>query len=156
MDDIPSKCLKLSTNEIALHCYWLDLIPLPLSVFSSTLLSTFLHKIQANYLLRRQPPLISRRCNRPRLLSKRLRIINVPVHLSYHFYVWTKHKNTLELKLEILIYMQDQYLSATSNGNLSPTQSRNIKTLFNCDIWIRLQPRITVMGNRGFTNTLQN
>ena len=106
---------------------WFDLTPPPLSVFPITLLSTFLHKIQANYLLQRQPPLQSRRCNRPRLLPKRLKIIDVPVHLSCHFSVWTKHKGTLEPKLEILIYMQDQYLSATSNVNLSTTQSHNIK-----------------------------
>ena len=92
---------------------WLDLAPLPLSVFPITLLSTFLRKIQAHYLLQRQPPLQSRRCNRPRLLPKRLKIIDAPVHLSCHFSVWTKHKSILEPKLEILIYMQDQYLSAT-------------------------------------------
>ena len=135
---------------------WFDLTPPPLSVFPITLLSTFLHKIQAHYLLQRQPPLQSRRCNRPRLLPKRLKIIDVPVHLSCHFSVWTKHKGTLEPKLEILIYMQDQYLSATSNVNLSPTQSHNIKIVFKCDIWIGSQTRITAVGNRGFTNTLQN
>ena len=32
--------------------------------------------------------------------------------------------------------MQDQYLCATSNVNLSPRQSHNIKILFKCDIWI--------------------
>ena len=131
-------------------------MPPPLSVFRIALLSTFTQKIQANNLLQRQTSLQSRRCNRPSLLPKRLKIIDVPIHLSCHFSVWTKHKGTLEPKLEILIYMQDQYLSATSNVNLSPTQSHNIKILFKCDIWIRLQPRITVMGNRGFTNTLQN
>ena len=135
---------------------WFDLIPPLLSVFPITLPSTFLHKIQANYLLQRQPPLQSRRCNRHRLLPKRLKIIDVPVHLSFHFHIWTKRKSTLKPKLEILIYMQDQYLSATSNDNLSPTQSHNIKILFKCNIWIRLQTRITAMGNRGFTNTLQN
>ena len=135
---------------------WFDLTPLPLSIFPITLLSTFLPKIQADYLLQRQPPLQSARCNRPRLLPKRLKIINVPVHLSCHFSVWTKHKGTLEPKLEILIYMQDQYLSATSNVNLSPTQSHNIKILFKCNIWIGLQTGITDVGNRGFTNTLQN
>ena len=135
---------------------WFDLTPPPLSVFLITLLSKFLHKIQAYYLLQRQPPLQSRRCNRPRLLPKRLKIIDVPVHLGCHFSVWTKHKGTLEPKLEILIYMQDQYLSATSNDNLSPTRSHNIKILFTCDIWIGLQTRITAVGNRRFTNMLQN
>ena len=101
-------------------------------------------------------PLKSRRCNRTSIPPKRLKIINVPIHLSCHFSVWTKHKGALEPKLEILIYMQDQYLSATSNDNLSPTQSHNIKILLKCNIWIRLQTRITAMGNRGFTNTLQN
>ena len=135
---------------------WFDLTPPPLSVFPITLLSTFLHKIQAHYLLQRQPPLQPRKCNRPRLLPKRIITIDVPVHLSCHFYVWPKHKSTLDPKLEILIYMQDQYLSATSNVNLSPTQSHNIKILFKCDIWIGSQTRITAVGNRGFTNTLQN
>ena len=135
---------------------WFDLTPPPLSVFPITLLSTFLHKIEAYYLFQRQPPLQSRRCDRPRLLPKRLKIIDVPVHQSSHFSVWTKHKSILEPKLEILIYMQDQYLSATSNNNLSPRQSHNIKILFTCDIWIELQTRITVVGNRCFTNTLQS
>ena len=135
---------------------WFDLTPPPLSVFPILLLSTFLHKIQAHYILQRQPPLQSRRCNRPTLLPKRLKIINVPVHLSCHFSVWTKRNSILEQKLEILIYMQDQYLSVTSNDNLSPTQSHSIKVLSTCDIWIGLQTRITAVGNRGFTNTLQN
>ena len=51
--------------------------------------------------------------------------MDVPIHLICHFSVWTKHKGTLEPKLEILIYMQDQYLSETSNINLSLTQSHN-------------------------------
>ena len=131
-------------------------MPSPLPVFSISLLSTFSHKIQVHYLLQRQPLLQSQRCNRPRLLPKRLKIIDVPVHLSCHFSVWTKHKFILEPKLEILIYMQDQYLSATSNDNLLPTQSHNIKILFTCDIWIRLQTRITAVENRCFTYTLQN
>ena len=38
--------------------------------------------------------------------------------------------------MEILIYMEDQYLSATSNVNLSPTQSHNIKILFKFDIYM--------------------
>ena len=126
---------------------WFDLTPPPLSVFPITLLSTFPNKIQAHNLLQSQPPLQSRKCNRPRLLPKRLKIIDVPVHLSCHFSVWTKHKGTLEPKLEILIYMQDQYLSATSNVNLSPTQSHNIKMVFKCDIWIGSQIRITAVGN---------
>ena len=52
----------------------------------------------------------------------------------FHSSVGTKHKGTLEPKLEILIYMQGQFLSATSNVNLSLTQSHNIKILFKCDI----------------------
>ena len=127
---------------------WFDLTPPPLSVFPITFLSTFLHKIQAHYLLQRQPPLQSRICNRLRLLPKRLKTISFPVHLSCYFSVWTKHKGTLEPKLEILIYMQDQYLSATSNDSLSPTQSYNIKILFTYDIWIGLRTRITAVGNR--------
>ena len=68
----------------------------------------------------------------------------------------TKHKATLEPKREIFIYMQDQYLSVTSNVNLSPTQSRNIKLLFQSDVWIGSQTRITAVEKRVFTNTLQN
>ena len=135
---------------------WFDLTPPPLSVLFITLLSTFPHKIQPHNLLQRQPPLKSRRCNRHSLVTKRLKIIDVPIQLSCHFSVWTKHKGTLEPKLEILIYMQDQYLSAISSVSLSPTQSHNIKVLFKCDIWIGSQTRITAVGNRGFTNTLQN
>ena len=37
--------------------------------------------------------------------------------------------STLEPKLEILIFMQDHNLSATSNVNLLPTQSHSIKIL---------------------------
>ena len=129
-------------------------MPPPLSVFLITLLSTFPLKIQAHNLFQRQALLQSRRCDRPSLLPNRLKIIDVPFHLSCHFSVWTKHKGTLQPKMEILIYMQDQYLSATSNVNLSPTQSRNIKIWFKCDIWIGSQTSITAVGNRGFTNTL--
>ena len=126
---------------------WFDLTPPPLSVFAITLPSMFPNKIQAHNLLQRQSPLQSRRCNTPSLPPKRLKIIDVPIHLSCHFSVWTKHKGTLEPKLEILIYMQDQYLSATSNVNLSPTQSHNIKMVFKCDIWIGSQIRITAVEN---------
>ena len=86
-----------------MHINWFDLTPLPLLVFPMTLLSTFLYKIQAHYLLHRQPPLQSQRCDRFRLLPKRLKTIDVPVRLSCHFPVWTKHKGTLEPKLDILI-----------------------------------------------------
>ena len=135
---------------------WFDLTPPPLSVFVITLLSTFPNNIQAHNLLQRQSPLQSRRCNTSGLPPKRLKIIDVPIHLSFHFSVWTKQKGTLEPKLEILIYMQDQYLSATSNVNLSPTQSHNIKIVFKCDIWIGSQTRITAVGKWGLINTLQN
>ena len=116
----------------------------------------FPHKIQAHNLLQRQAPLQSRRCNRPSLLPKRRKIIDVPIHPSCHFSVWTKHRGTLEPKMEILKYMQDQYLGATSNVNLSPIQSHNIKVLSKYDIWIGSRTRITAVGNRGLTNTLQN
>ena len=75
----------------------------------------------------RQLPLQSRRCNRPSLLPKRLKIIDVLIHLSCLFSAWTKHKGTLEPKLEILIHMQDQYLSATSNVILSPKHHTTLK-----------------------------
>ena len=133
---------------------WFDLTPPPLSV--STLLITFPNKIQAHNLLQRKSPLQSRRCNTSSLPPKRLEIIDVPTHLSCHFSVWSKHKGVLEPKLEILIYMQDQYLSATSNVNLSPTQSHNIKIVFKCDIWIGSQTRITAVRKWGLINTLQN
>ena len=124
--------------------------------FPIRLLSTFTQKFQAHNILQWQAPLQSRRCNRPSLLLKRLKIIDVTIHLIYHFSVWTKHKGTFEPKMEILIYIQDQYLSATSNANLSPTQSHNINIMFKCDRWSGSQTRITAVGNRGFTNTLQN
>ena len=135
---------------------WFDLTPPPLSVFPITLLSTFPNKIQAHNVLQRQSPLQLRRCNTPSLPSKRLKFIYIPIHPSCHFSVWTKHKGTLEPKLEILIYMQDQYLSATSNVNLSPTQSHNIKIVFKCDIWIGSQTRISAVRKWGLINTLQN
>ena len=72
------------------------------------------------------------------------------MHLSCHFSVWIKHEGTLEPKLDILIYMQDQYLSAISNINLSLTLLHNIKILFKCNIWIRSQTRITALGKRGY------
>ena len=113
--------------------------PTPLSV----LLSTFPHKIQAHNLLQWQTPLKLWRCNRPTLLPEKLKIIDFLIHVSCHFLVRTKCKDTLEPKQEIFIYMQDQCLSATSNVNLSPTQSNNIKILFKCDIWIESRTRIT-------------
>ena len=98
-------------------------------------LSASPQKTQAHNLLQRQPPLQSQRCNRLSLLPKRLKTIDVSIHLSCHFSIWTKHKRTVESKLEVLIYMQDQYLSVTSDVNLSLTLSHNIKILFKCDIW---------------------
>ena len=80
------------------------------------------------------PSLQLRTCNRPILPSKGLKILDVPIHGSRHFSVTTHQKCTLQPKLGILIYMLDQYLSTTSNVNLSPTQSPNVKILFNCDI----------------------
>ena len=53
------------------------------------------------------------------------------VIFPYEQSICISHKG-LESKLEILIYMQDQYLSATSNVNLSPT-SHNIKIVFKCE-----------------------
>ena len=135
---------------------WFDFMPPPLLVFPITLLIVFSHKIQRHDLLQRQSPLQSRRCNTPSLPLKKLKFIDVPIHPSCRFSVWTKRKGTLEPKLEILVYMQDQYLSATSNVNLSPTQSHNIKIVFKCDIWIGSQTRITAVGKWGLINTLQN
>ena len=69
------------------------------------------------------------------LLPKRLKIIDVPIHLIIcHSSIWTKHKSTFGNKNVDFIYMQDQYLSATSNVNLSPAQWHNIKILLKCDI----------------------
>ena len=69
--------------------------------------------------------------NRPILPPKGLKILDVPIHLSCHFSVRTHWKSTLQPQLGILIY---QYLRTTSNVNLSPTQSSNIRILFKCDI----------------------
>ena len=137
---------------------WFDLTPPPFSVFFITLLSTFPNKLQAHNLLQRQPLLQSRRCNKPNLVPKRLKIIDVPIQLSYYFSVWTKRKNELEPKLEILIDMQDQYLSAVNGGqlgvsvNLSPTQSHNIKVLLTFEIWIGSQTWVTAVGNSASRN----
>ena len=65
-----------------------------------------------------------------------IKILDVPIHLSCHFSLRIHHKRTLQLKLGILIYLQDPYLSTTSNVNFSPTQSPNIKILFKYDISI--------------------
>ena len=135
---------------------WFDLTPPPPSVFPITLLSTFPNKIEAHNLIQIQSPLQWRRRNTTSLPPKRLKIIDVPIHLSCHFSVWKKHKDTLEPKLEILIYMKDQYLNVTSNVNFSPTHSHNIKIVLECDIWIGSQTRITAVGEWGFINTLQN
>ena len=156
IDQVFKQLIELRNYQVLVKpISWFDLTQ-PLLVFPITLLSTFPRNIQAHNLLQRQPHLQSRRCNRPGLLPKRLKIIDVPIRLSCHFSVWAKHKGILEPKLEILIYMQNQYLSATSNVSLSPTQSHNIKILFKCDTWIGSQTRIAAVGNRGFTNTLQN
>ena len=72
------------------------------------------------------------------------------------FFRMNKAQGYFGAEMEILIYKQDQYLSATSNVNLSPAQWHNIKILFKCDICIGSQTRITAVGNRGFINTLQN
>ena len=132
------------------------LTPAPFSVFFMTLLTTFPHRIQVHSLLQMQPPLQPRRCNRPSLPPKSLKILNGPIHQSSHFSVRTHLKGTLQPKLGSLIYLQDQYLSTTSNVSLSPTQSPNIKKLFKSDTLIGSGNRITVMGDRAFTNTLQD
>ena len=94
-------------------------MPPSISVFPVTPLSTFRYRIQTHSVLQSQPPLQSRRCNRPSLPPK------LSIHLSCHFSVKTHHKDTLQPKLGILIYLQDQYLNTTSNVNISPTQSAN-------------------------------
>ena len=45
------------------------------------------NKIQAHNLLQRQALLQPRRCNRPSLLPKRLKLTDVPTHLICHFSV---------------------------------------------------------------------
>ena len=69
---------------------------------------------------------------------KGLKIIDVPwcaIFPKEH----TNHKGTLQLKLGILLYLQDQYLSTTSKVNLSPKQSANLKYSSNM---------ITAVGDR--------
>ena len=126
----------------------------PLSIFPVTLLRKFSHRVQAHILLQTQPPLQSQTCSRPNLSPKRLKVLDVPIHLSCHFSVRTNHWGTLQTKLGILVYFHDQYLS-TSNGNLSSTQSPNIKILFKCDMSIGPRTTITAVGHRDFTNLLQ-
>ena len=130
------------------HTNWFDLTPLPLSVFPVTILITLPHRIQAHNLLQKYPLLLSRTCNRPCLPPKELKSLHVPIHLSYHFSVRTHHKGTLKPKLWILIYSQDEYLRTTSNVNLLPIQSPNVKILFKYDMLFKSQTRITAVGNR--------
>ena len=130
--------------------------PLPLSIFSVSLLGKFPQRVQARSLLQTQSPLQSRRYNRRSLPPQRLKILDVPIRLSCYISVRTHHKCTLQPKLGISIYLRDQYLSTTSNVNLSPTQSPSIKILFKCDISIGSQTRVNAVGDRGFTNTLED
>ena len=90
------------------------------------------------------------------LPPKGLKILDVPIHLVCHFSVRTHHKGTLQPEPGILIYLQGQYLSTTSKVNLSSKQSPNDKILFKCDMSINLRTNITVVGDRSFTNTLQD
>ena len=48
------------------------------------------------------------------LPPKGLKILDVPIHLSCRFSVRTHPKGILQLELGILMYLEDQYLSATS------------------------------------------
>ena len=136
---------------------WFDLTSWPLAVFPVVLLSTFPERFQV---IQTHPPLQSQTCNSSTTTTqspqKRLKIVDVPIHLSCHFSVRTHHKGTLQPGLGILIYLQDQYLSTTSKINLSPKQSPNIKILFKCDMLIHSRTRITVMGDRGFTDMLRD
>ena len=66
------------------------------------------------------------------------------------------HSGTFFKKLGLLLYLQDQYLSTTSNVNLSPTQSPNIKIMFKRDTSVRSRNRITAVEDMGFTNTLHD
>ena len=83
-------------------------------------------------------------------------MINIPIHESCHYSVRTHHKVTLQPKLRIVINLQDQYLSTISNVNLSPKQSPKIKILFKFDIASLGQTAFTGVGDRDFTNKLQD
>ena len=114
---------------------WFDLTPLSLSVFHVTFPSKPpSHRIQSHGLLQTQPPLQPQTCNRHSLSPKKLKILDVSIHLSCHFSVRTHGKGTLQPKLVILTYLQDLHLSTTSNLNLSPTQPHNIKILLKATI----------------------
>ena len=89
------------------------------------------------------------------LPPKGLKILHVPIHLRCHFSVGTYHKGTLQPELGILIYLEDQYLSTISKINPSSKQSPNYKILFKCDMSIDSRTRITVVGDRSFTNMLR-
>ena len=131
-------------------------MPLPLLVFPVILLSTFPHRIKAYSLLQTYPTLQSRTCNSPILPPKGLKILDLSIHLRRHFSIRRHHKCALQTKLRILIYLQDQYLSTTSDVTLSPTQSPNVKVLFKCDMSVESRTRIATVEDRGFTSTLQD
>ena len=109
-------------------------------------------RIQACCLFSSATPLQVRTCSRPSLSPKKLKILRLPARLSCCFSVTkskgniklsffrkkirrvyqvgiSHHEGTLLSKL-ILTNMQDIYLSTTSNANLLPTLSPNIKILF--------------------------
>ena len=90
-------------------------MPQSLLLFPVTLLSTFPHRIQAHGLLQRHPSSKSQRCHGPGLSSKRLKIFNALIHLSCNFPVKAHHKGTLQLKLAILIHLQDQDRAANNS-----------------------------------------
>ena len=105
--------------------------------------------IQAHSLFHTQPPLQSRICIRPSLRQKGYKI-----HLSCHFSVRTHCNSTLQQKLGVITSLQDPYLGTTSNVNLSPTQSPNIKILFKRDSSSSARTGLFTVGDRGFINTL--
>ena len=61
--------------------------------------------------------------------------------------------NTLRQKVRATVNLQGPYLRITSDVNLSPTQSPNIKILFKRDSSFRARTRLSAAG-RGCTNTL--
>ena len=83
-------------------------------------------------------------------------MIDVPIPQSCYYPVRTHYKGTLQPKLGIATNLQDQKLNTTTTVNLSPTQSPEIKILCKFDIASWDQTAITEMGDRDFTNILQD
>ena len=128
---------------------WFHLTPPPVSVFPVTPPSTFPQRIQVHSLLHTQLPVTVTNIEQTSLPPKGCKI-----HLSCHFFVKTRYNSTLQQKVGTLTNLQDPYLKTTSNVNLSPTQTSDIKILFKRDSSFRAQTGLSTVRNRSFTSLL--